>query len=230
MTSRRPDHQWITTHPSGGEAAMETFTMQLPRWPIARLWDRNPLVRISDRVEALVLVLAVLVSLLALPVTAAIGTAVYDSRRDVYVQETKTRHTVTATVTDDGAQHPPQATTITVQARWSAAGAQHTGAVTAPPTVKTGDIIEIWVDKNGSSVDAPTPTARAAAEAVTTAVTVWVSVAAAAATLFAGSRIVCDRIRTIGGNTISSIWPGTATDAPTATPKHPPHQRITSPV
>ena len=74
--------------------------------------------------------LAVMVSLLAVPVAAAVGTAVHDSRRDVYAQQHHTRHLVTATITDDtAAQNISRTNTATMAARWSAAGAEHTGAV-----------------------------------------------------------------------------------------------------
>jgi hypothetical protein len=39
--------------------------------------------------------------------------------------------------------------TITVQARWVAAGTEHTAAVKAQSTPKTGDLVEIWVDNDG---------------------------------------------------------------------------------
>jgi hypothetical protein len=65
----------------------QTFTVRLPAWRICALFRRNPLVRASHRVEALVLAVVVMVSLLAIPVAAAFGTAVYDSRRDVYAQQ-----------------------------------------------------------------------------------------------------------------------------------------------
>jgi hypothetical protein len=38
---------------------MDTLTLRLPRWPVLlRLLGRDPLVRTTDRIEALVLVLA----------------------------------------------------------------------------------------------------------------------------------------------------------------------------
>jgi hypothetical protein len=89
-------------------------------------------------------------------------------------------------------------TTITAPARWSVAGAEHTGTVKVASTAKPGDSIAIWVDNNGAQVPAPSPTSRAAAEAVVAAVAIWVSVIAAAATLFAITRAVCDRIRFTG--------------------------------
>ena len=85
------------------EAVMDTFFVaRLPKWSIV-LFGRNPLVRTSDWVEALVLVLTVFVSLLAVPIACAVGTAVHDSHQQLYAEQAQTRHNVTATVTDDNA-------------------------------------------------------------------------------------------------------------------------------
>jgi hypothetical protein len=138
MTVPRPHDRPISTHAAADEG-METFTVRLPRWPIFGLFRRNPLLRASDRLEALVLVLAVMVSLLAVPVAAAVGTAIHDSRRDVYAQQLHNRHLVTATITDDAAaQNISQTNTATMAARWSAAGTEHTGAVTAQSATEPG--------------------------------------------------------------------------------------------
>jgi hypothetical protein len=179
---------------------MNTFTVRLPRWPVLlRLLGRDPLVRKIDRIEALVVVLAVLVSLLAIPVAAAVGTAVYDSRRQAYAEQTDSRHTVAATVTDvPASQQILRTGTATVPARWTAGGAEHTGSVKAQSTVKTGDPVEVWVDHNGVQVPGPTPTTRAAVEAATGALVIWISVAAIAATVFTVTRAVCDRVRFTG--------------------------------
>jgi len=178
---------------------MDTFTLRLPRWPVLlRLLSRNPLVRTTDRIQALVLVLAVALSLLAIPIAAAAGTAVHDSRRQAYAQQADTRHTMTATVTDVPATQIVRTGTTTVAARWTAAGAEHTGAVKAQSTTKTGDPIEIWVDNTGAQVPAPTPTTRAAEEAATGALAIWISVTAIAAALSTLTRAICDRIRFTG--------------------------------
>ena len=140
--------------------------------------------------------LAVMVSLLAVPVAAAVGTAVHDSRRDVYAQQHHTRHLVTATITDDtAAQNISRTNTATMAARWSAAGAEHTGAVTAQSATEPGDQVAIWVDDSGALTDEPTPTTRAGVDAVTAALFMWAGVTAAAAILLAGTRAVGDRIR-----------------------------------
>ena len=198
MTVPRP-HDRLISIQAAPQEVLETFTMRLPRWFIFELVSRNPLVRRSDRIEALVLVLAVVVSLLAVPVAGAVGTAIYDSRRDVYAEQAHTRHITTATITGDiAAQKISRTGDATTQARWSAFGTDHSGAVKAPLTSKSGDHVAIWVDDNGVLADKPTPTSRAAVDAVTAAVAMWASVTASAAILLAGTRAVCDRIRAIG--------------------------------
>jgi hypothetical protein len=195
-----PHDQRGNAHRRAGQPAVDTFTLRLPRWAILlRLLGRDPLVRTTDRVEALVLVLAVVVSLLCAPIAAAVGTAVYDSNRQLYAEQARSRHFVTATINGDPAiQQELRITTMTAPARWSVAGAEQTGTVKVSSTAKPGDSIEIWVDDNGAQVPAPSPTRRAAAEAVAAAVAVWVTVIATAATLVAVARAVCDRIRFAG--------------------------------
>jgi len=88
MNPHGPHDQRGTAHWRADAAAMDTFTVRLPRWPIVlRLLGRDPLVRTTDRIEALVFVLAVVVSLLAAPIAAAVGTAVYDSSRHIYAEQ-----------------------------------------------------------------------------------------------------------------------------------------------
>ena len=164
----------MKAHSLAEEAVMDTFFVaRLPKWSIV-LFGRNPLVRTSDWVEALVLVLTVFVSLLAVPIACAVGTAVHDSHQQLYAEQAQTRHTVTATVTDDNAAQQDSPTNmITVRDRWSGAG----------------------VNNDGSPADTPTSSSRAAVDAVRAAVATWLTVATAAAVPFALTRIVLDRVR-----------------------------------
>jgi hypothetical protein len=197
MTVPHPNDRPTRTRAAADED-LETFAVRLPRGPVLGLFRRNPLLRASDRVEALVLALAVMVSLLAVPVAAAVGTAIHESRRDVYAQQLHNRHLITATITDSAAaQNISRTNTVTVAARWLAAGTEHTGAVAAQSATEPGDHVAIWVDNNGALTDEPTPTIRAGVDAVTAALFMWAGVTAAAAILFAGTRAVCDRIRAI---------------------------------
>jgi hypothetical protein len=73
---------------------MQTFTLDPSRWWIARIFGRNPLLRGSDRIEALAAMAAIVVSLLMIPFACAAGTAFYDNRTHLYSQEARTRHAV----------------------------------------------------------------------------------------------------------------------------------------
>lgn len=194
MSTSDPDHRSIADRRSEDDSAMETFTVPLPRRLFVRLFGRNPLIRTTDRVEALILVLAVAASLLAIPIGAAVGTAVHDSRSRLYAEQVQTRRPVTATVT--GESHPRrnlESSTVTVPARWVAAGAERTGDVTAPLAAKIGDDIEIWIDDEGFPVARPLNTARD--EALAFAIATWWGVSLVTAALFARARITLDRLR-----------------------------------
>ena len=100
MNPRHRDDQRGTIHWRADEAAMDTFTLRLPggrsgaaagtlpTGPHHRS-DRGTGLRAGCRGDAA-----------RRPITAAVGTAVYDSSRHVYAEQAHTRHTVTATVTD----------------------------------------------------------------------------------------------------------------------------------
>ncbi len=62
----------------------------------------------------------------------------------------------------------------TVPARWSAGGAERSGAVVANRTAKTGDVVHIWVDDAGQAVHPSNTTA--VDEAVMAALGVGVAV------------------------------------------------------
>ena len=195
MTTPHPDCHRPTGHRPDEDAGWDIFfTVRLPRWRFAQLFGRNPLVRTSDRIEALVVVLAVVMALVAVPIAAAVGTAVYDSRSRLYAEQAQTSHVVTATVTGHKVTHRESlGPLVTVLARWFAAGTEHTGAVSTPPGVKTGDSIDIWVREDGSHVGPPPTTAYD--EAVAFAAATWFSVAIAAGVLVAASRAALNRAR-----------------------------------
>lgn len=172
-------------------AAMESFTLKLPHW-LSVLVGRNPLIRRSDRVEALALLLTFAVALLAAPIAGAAGTAIYDARTQFHAEQAQTRTAVTATVTKLSARSDP----TRVQARWFAAGTEHTGSVHAPSRPETGDSIEILVDQDGSY--AGPPHMSAAREAVFGALAVWLNVTVAALLAFFGVRRLLDRTRSAG--------------------------------
>jgi len=163
---------------------VETFTIGLGRDWWVRLLARNPLVRSSDRIEVMVLSLAVLMTAVAVPIAGAIGTSAYDAHTRVYAQEAQTRHQVSATVIEDGTVvMQPKSISFTARTTWSAAGRDHSEIVMWSDRVKAGDQQSIWVDADGAKVGPPSSSSDAAADAVGIAINVLLGVAAASAGL-----------------------------------------------
>ena len=119
---------------------MQTFTIGLGRGWWVRLLGRNPLVRSSDRIEVMVLSLAVLLTVVAVPVAGAIGTFVYDAHARVYAEEAQIRHQVTATAIEDGTVViQPKSLSFTARATWSATRRDHTEIIMWSDQMKAGD-------------------------------------------------------------------------------------------
>jgi hypothetical protein len=185
--------RWELLAPGG---VMETFTFDPRRWWIGRLFARNPLLRRTDRTEALAIVLAIGLSLLGVPAAGAVGTDVYTARSSRYAHEAQTRHPVSATVTEAAAATASSDTgTVDGQARWQTDRATHTASFESLVPVKVGDRVDIWVDGNGNEVDPPTPTSRAGFDAINVAAPIELVVVAASVALVAATRWWLDRIR-----------------------------------
>lgn len=172
---------------------MQTFTLLPQRWWVVRIFGRSPLVRRSDRVGVLLVLLAVVVSTIAVPVAGAVGTAVYEAHSRTYAEQTQTRHPVTATVLEDRTVNLDNVT-YTVSARWRVDATEHTGSFSWSQFVKAGDLIDIWVDTDGTPVSAPTSTSQAGVDAVMAGITIWLSVVAASAALIVLVRWQLNRI------------------------------------
>ncbi len=162
---------------------MQTFTLLPERWWVVRVFGRNPLVRRSDRVEVLLVLLAFVASIIAAAAAGAVGTAVYDAHSLKYAEKAQMQHPVSATVLKDSTMILDNVT-YTVSARWRAEATQHT-AFGWPQFVKAGDLIDIWVDTDGNPVSAPAPASQAGVDGVMAGITIWLTVVAAVAGLTA---------------------------------------------
>jgi hypothetical protein len=167
---------------------MQAFKFTPTRWSTIRAFGANPLVRISDRIEAFVVVSAVAFSLLAAPVAGAIGTGVHDAQSRVYAEEAHTRQPIRAIVTttrhSDQVARPYTNTPI-IQARWHAEGIEHVDIFRSQRAVTVGDRIDIWVNDTGQRVAPPTPASQAVVEAISVGVLLWLVAVGAAAALVA---------------------------------------------
>jgi hypothetical protein len=169
---------------ANGRYEMDTFRLDWGRCWTVRALGRNPLVRFSDRVEAVVLVLVFVTALAVIPVAGTIGTAVYESRARLYAEQAQTRHTVAATAIDDRTVIVDQnAEVFTTEARWRANGVEHVGSVDLAHATKAGDQLDVWVDASGDQVAAPTPTSRAGIDAMFAGAGAWLIAVAGVAGL-----------------------------------------------
>lgn len=145
---------------------METFVLDPRCWRIGRIVGRNPLLRGADRVEAVVVLVALVASLVAIPVAGVLAATVYGIQKTEYIQQAHERHTVTATVTSAGNDG---AATTAVHARWPVGAGERSAMLRLTVAGKPGEHLEIWVDKDGNPVAPPTPTWHAVSDAIATA-------------------------------------------------------------
>jgi hypothetical protein len=173
---------------------MQALTFGSMRRRTIRAFGMNPLVRISDRVEAIVVVSAIAISLLAAPVAGAIGTAVHDSRSRIYAVEAHALRPVSAIVTTTRrgalAGRLSMNTNI-VEAQWVWEGVGHTEWFRPKASVRVGDQIDIRVNSEGDRVEPP-PRFQAVFVAVCVAVPFWAVVIGIAALLAAAVRRLID--------------------------------------
>lgn len=153
---------------------MDSFFIRPATWPILRVFSRNPLIRRSDRIDAIVTPLAVVLVIVAAACAGVLGTLAHDNESRRYQEEGRTRHTITATAVNDstpGNIAGPAASKVVV--RWQANGIEHTDQLTWDQAVKAGAKMTIWVDTDGNQVEEPTPPALAGANAILTAAVAW---------------------------------------------------------
>lgn len=171
---------------------MESFRIDPRCWQIARLFGRNPLLRRADRIEVVVILIALVVSLCALPVAGIAGSVVYGLRHSQYEREANQRHAVVATVTATGIDRVDPSV---VEASWPVASGDRHGPIELTTGAKPGQHVRIWIDETGNPADPPTPTWQALSGAAGTVLAIALVVGAGAASLVAGSRLRLDRAR-----------------------------------
>ncbi|MGW3964983.1 Rv1733c family protein [Amycolatopsis sp. NPDC005003] len=162
---------------------------------------RNPVARAGDRVEALLLLLAVVGAFLAIPFAAAFGSETYAAQNARAAEERATRYPATAVslaaasgqpYSTDGAGAP--AAEATVPAAWfDARGVRHTGDVLADPGSPAGTHVPIWLDARGEPAAEPLSTSTSAVDGVFAAIFLWAAITGALVGLYAAARFVLTR-------------------------------------
>jgi hypothetical protein len=146
-------------------------------------FDRNPLRRRTDRIEAVIRLATVILLLVAVPIAAiAVGRQVdHLALRQAHAQQVAD-HEVTAVLLRQaqttGVPDPYTSIQLTyVLARWQPPGqAPRSGQVLAPAGARAGSTVKIWIDASGA-VTSPPPDHRIIAGDVCVAVVVTCLVA-----------------------------------------------------
>ena len=175
---------------------MQSFVIRPMTWPVLRLFSRNPLTRVSDRIETAAVALGALLIVIATACAGVVGTMLHDSQAQKYLEQQQTRHAIVARAFDDSEPTAsPEATSYTVLSAWRFNGTNHTEQIGWTNFVKAGDPLNIWVDDRGNRVAPPRPVARAAVDAFSAAVVGWFIVIAAIAHVVNAVRARASRMR-----------------------------------
>lgn len=175
---------------------MQNFVIRPMTWPVLRLFSRSPLIRVSDRIEAAVVTLAVLFVVIATACAGVAGTMIQDVQTQKYLEQQQTRHAIVARAFDDSEPAAsPEAASYTVLSGWRFNGTNHTELIGWANFVKAGDSLNIWVDDRGNRVAPPRPVVRAAVDALSAAVVGWFIVILAIAHVVNAVRAHASRMR-----------------------------------
>jgi hypothetical protein len=152
------------------------------KWsPVAQLWLRNfmcfsrsPLVRRSDRLEASVRLLALILALLLIAPAAAFGTSVYDEQKQTAARQSAEWHTVDATAVDNSVVVSRfGAAGYRTHVRWRAGGADHNAWFVGPQNLRVGDQTSVWVNRRGEYVGPPQTRDQVSAASFGAAALLW---------------------------------------------------------
>lgn len=146
---------------------------------LRRLTARNPLVRVTDRFEALALFAVGAVMILTVPVAGAMGTATYDRLSETFAAERLVRQDVDATAVADSREDPePYQTLYVTTVTWTYNGVTHEDDVRTH-RINAGDTVVISVDGAGNRTARLPTDDDAAVQAVLTALGLWFAAVAA---------------------------------------------------
>jgi hypothetical protein len=153
-------------------------------WWYTRAFGFNPLVRVTDRLEAFVVFAVLFLALTAIPTAAQAGSLIYDSNMRTAEQQAHSRHSVQALVVEGRTIPPADAEgsaydgSSYARVQWREGTHLRTEEVVRPAAVKTGDQLKIWLDDTGKIVSAPLTKEDATVNAFAAAWMAWTGIVA----------------------------------------------------
>ncbi|MDT8913657.1 hypothetical protein [Amycolatopsis sp. PS_44_ISF1] len=153
---------------------------RLRRWWRLLVPRRDSVARPSDRVQAVLLLVAVAIGLVALPVSAAVGSELYARQMQVSAEQHAQRSPVIAVLLADSVAATPGGRvdlpggSVAADATWQTPdGSTHTGRVRSRTGMHRGDEVPIWIDRSGHPADAPLSSGTVLADAVSAGAGLW---------------------------------------------------------
>ncbi|MFI7670647.1 hypothetical protein [Nocardia sp. NPDC049526] len=123
----------------------------LPRCGLLRIWSPNPLLRPSDRLEAVLRLMVAFAVLVAIPVAAALGTDAYADARTR--TEDTAKSVVSAVITAEPERTPSHLLEAPVQ--WIQNGRPGTATVRVSRDAGAGDRVTVWLGATGAPTAVP---------------------------------------------------------------------------
>ncbi|MFE3290686.1 hypothetical protein [Rhodococcus sp. NPDC059234] len=160
----------------------------------------DPLLRRSDRVEALLVVGLLVLAIVLIPVAVWLGGRSGESQRDLARAQAREYSMVTATTVGAAASAsaPTDYVAVPVEtapATWSWGHESRRGDVRVDRDAPAGTQVQIWVDAHGDKAAAPITASAAATSAVVVGLFAWTSAMMAAAAVVASARALLNRRR-----------------------------------
>ena len=165
------------------------------RWWVGAL-GRNPVVRRSDRIEALAILTVLVLGILAIPFAAHVEDQTYRSHVHLAAEQSQTRHPVQAVVLEGSTGMPTDFDApVSVRVQWHEGARMRTEEIVSPGVVATGAPLTVWLDTAGRVVAAPLTPTDVRISAISVGWTVWVMITIAGALAAVGVRLRLDRHR-----------------------------------
>ncbi|HYQ63983.1 hypothetical protein [Actinophytocola sp.] len=162
----------------------------------------NPLARGTDRAEAAVVVLSVLLAMVLVPVMLTLGSVTYSNLVEQSARQSRGRHETVAVLTQDapGTSVGTRGETVSgkakVPARWRLPdGTTRTGLVEADDGSKAGAEVSVWLDQSGRPARPPMSTVDFVGAGVLVALFGWLTTVGLLALGCWGLHRVLDRRR-----------------------------------
>jgi hypothetical protein len=160
--------------------AITTFARSL-LW-VPRAWGRSPIIRRSDRLEALAILAGLAIALAAFPVATQTAHDVHDVGVHAARQQADTRHPVEAVALDDGVGLSAGIDGASfARVEWYEGSERRIERAVVPAITQAGQTVRIWRDDTGDIVDAPATAEDARMTAAMLAVGMWIAIGAASA-------------------------------------------------